>query len=426
MKKNLYIIRLVVAVIVLILAILGAFGIFYPIKIFDAQFAPLLQRVLVDFSVTAASLLAIVVLITLIFGRIYCSVLCPFGIFQDLIGLIRGETGEFRPNLPFKYFIAAVTFGAMIGGSTIILRYIEPYTYFSSAAALSVIGLVALVIVGVLAVFKKRLFCTDICPVGAVLGLISKISLFKMHINSKECLSCGMCERNCPAGCIDLSEENIDNVTCVKCFKCMSQCPKEAISYGIKPKEELKFNIKRRDFIITSAALVVFGGMIKAGMEIGKKAAEKIKDIILPPGAFNEKRMLNKCLNCNLCINNCPNKILVKSNSDFGAVHIDYTKGKGYCEYDCNKCSQVCPSGAIKKITLEEKKNTKIAGAVVNPDNCIRCGSCVRVCPVNAITIAEGQKAVVDASKCIGCGKCKTICPHETIEIFAVKEQNVL
>jgi ferredoxin-type protein NapF len=426
MKKYLYIVRLIVAVIVLILSILGVLGIFYPVKIFDIQFAPLLQRVFIDFSVVAAILLTIVVLTTLIFGRIYCSVLCPFGIFQDLIGLIRGETGEYRPNFPFKYFIAAITFGAVIGGSTLIIRYLEPYTYFGSALTLSVIGLIALIAVGVLALFKKRLFCTDICPVGAVLGLISKISLFKMHINSKECLSCGMCERNCPSGCINLSEDNIDNVTCVKCFKCMSQCPKEAISYGIKPKEELKFNIRRRDFIITSAAFVVFGGMVKAGMEIGKNAANKIKDIILPPGAVNENKMLNKCLNCNLCVKNCPNEILVKSDREFGAVHIDYAKGKGYCEYDCKKCSEVCPSGAIKRITIEEKQKTQIAMAVVNPDGCINCGSCERVCPVNAITIDEGQKAAVDASKCIGCGKCQMTCPKNTIEIFAVKEQKVL
>ena len=210
MKKNLYIIRLIIAIIVLLLSILAVCGVFYPIKIFDVQFAPLLQRVLIDFSVVSAVLLSLIVVVTLLFGRIYCSLLCPFGIFQDLIGLIRGETGEFRPNLPFKYFIAAIAFGAMIGGSAVIIRYIEPYTYFGSAVSLSVIGLVALVVVGILSIFKKRLFCTDICPVGAVLGLISKISLFKMHINSKECLSCGMCERNCPAGCIDLSEENIE------------------------------------------------------------------------------------------------------------------------------------------------------------------------------------------------------------------------
>ncbi len=426
MKNILYKIRLVISIIVLILSVLAVCGVFYPVKLFDLQFAPLVQRVLVDFSVISVILLVIVVLMTLIFGRIYCSLLCPFGIFQDLIGLIRGETGEFRPNLPFKYFIAAITFGAMIGGSAIIIRYIEPYTYFGSAISLSIIGLVALVVVGILAIFKKRLFCTDICPVGAVLGLISKISLLKMHINSKECLSCGMCERNCPAGCIDLSEDNIDNVTCVKCLKCMSQCPREAISYGIKPKEELKFNIKRRDFIITSVALVVLGGMVKAGMEISKKVAEKVKDIILPPGSANKNRMLNKCLNCNLCIKNCPNNILVKSNSEFGAVHIDYTKGRGFCEYDCKKCSEVCPSGAIKKITLEEKKTTKIAVSVINPDECIKCGSCERACPVNAITIDNDQKVVVDASKCIGCGKCQAVCPHSAIEIFAVNEQEVL
>ena len=213
---------------------------------------------------------------------------------------------------------------------------------------------------------------------------------------------------------------------CTACNACINNCPKNAITYGIKPKQEVKFSPKRRELITFGAAMVILAGAVKAGFEIGKTAAEKIKNVILPPGAIDAQRMFNKCLNCNLCINACPNKILTKANKDFGAVHIDYTKGEKYCKYDCIECSNVCPSGAIKKITLEEKQKTRIAMAVINPEKCSKNGICVNVCPVNAITKEGNEPAKIDASKCIGCGKCKSVCNSDAIEIFAINEQQIV
>ena len=220
-------------------------------------------------------------------------------------------------------------------------------------------------------------------------------------------------------------EKTVDNETCVKCLKCIGTCRQNAIKYGIKPKEEVKFIVSRRKLIWTGAAFVVLAGAVKAGLELGEKAAEKIRNIILPPGAVNANRMYNKCLNCNLCIENCPNKILAKANDKFGAVHIDYAKGEGFCKYDCNKCSQVCPSGAIKKITKEEKQKTRIAMASINQEKCTQCGICVYDCPAGAIS-KQGKKTVIDASKCIGCGRCKKSCRFDAIEIFAINEQTVI
>ncbi|MBQ9245460.1 4Fe-4S binding protein [bacterium] len=426
MNKFLFKSRFVISSLVLLFAILAVCGIMYPVKIFDIQFLPLLQRVLTDFSVIAIVLLCILLGITLLFGRIYCSLFCPFGIIQDIICSIIKKKSEKRANLPIKYFILAVTFGFLIGGSALLVRYIEPYTYFGSAISLSLIGIVAIIFVIVLTIIKKRIFCTDICPVGAILGLMSKISLFKLYVDKANCIHCGMCERTCPSSCIEASSETIENVTCTKCFRCISKCPKNAIKYGIKPKSEIKFNVKRRDFIFTAAAFLALGTMLKAGMEYSKNTVKKVKDIILPPGSIDTKRMFNKCLNCNLCIKNCPNGILTKSDNNFGTVHIDYNKGKGFCDYNCHKCSEVCPSGAIKKISLNEKQKTRIAMAVIESDKCSTCGICKDVCPVGAIIIEEGQKAYIEGFKCIGCGKCKTRCVHGAINVFAVKEQKVL
>ena len=344
---------------------------------------------------------------------------------QEFAALIFRKKNRPTGNYKFKYFIAALTFGALIGGTALLIRYIDPYTIFGSAVSLSLFGLIAAFAVIFLVFFKNRFFFTIICPVGAILGLLSKISPNKIYINKNDCVSCGLCEKACPAGCINSKEKQVDNETCLKCLKCLGECRKDAIKYGIKPKEDLKFNFKRREFLKLASVFVLFGAAVKAGAEIAANTAKKFRDIILPPGAKDENRMFNKCLNCNLCVENCPNKIIEKADKDFGTVHLNYNKDKGFCDYNCNKCSEVCPSGAIKKIPLEEKKKTRIGMAMIT-DRCKKCGICISECPVGAIFKNKDGQTVINGSKCIGCGKCKNSCPNNAIEIFAVREQVVV
>lgn len=220
--KKAYGIRLAAAVVILLSAIAGICGIFYPVKVFDVQFLPLLQRVFIDFSISAILLLAGVILLTLLFGRFYCSTLCPFGIIQELAALLffrgkergknggknRGRKNKPTANYPVKYFIAAVVLGALTGGSALLLRYIEPYTYFGSAFTISTVGLAGILLVILLTGFKNRFFCTNICPAGAMLGLISKISLNKIYIDKDLCVSCGMCEKKLPVRMYKFKRKN--------------------------------------------------------------------------------------------------------------------------------------------------------------------------------------------------------------------------
>ncbi len=425
-KKLFYILRLTFAGIVGILSLLAIFGIFYKIKFLDLQFAALLQRTIFDYSLTALIILLTIVILTILFGRFYCSILCPFGILQEFIALIMRRKNGFHKNLPLKYFLAVISFGMLIGGSALAIRYLDPYTIFGSAFSCSAFGLIVLAALIILVFFKNRYFCTNICPVGALLGVISKISLNKIYIDKDSCLSCSLCAKECPSGCIDHKEKEVDNVTCIKCMKCLGTCKRNAIKYGIKPKKELKFNPKRRDFIWTLSSLVLFGAAIKAGIETAGRYAAKVRDIIIPPGALNTNRMANKCLNCNLCIENCPNKILKKTDENYPAVHIDYSNGEGYCKYDCNECTKVCPSGAIQKISLEEKQRIRIAMAMINSDKCNKCGLCALDCPKGAIIKTEDNRYTVNGQKCIGCGKCKISCKFDAIEIFAVNEQRMV
>lgn len=195
------------------------------------------------------------------------------------------------------------------------------------------------------------------------------------------------------------------------------------MKYG---KEPVKFSMKRRQMLLSIGFLALLNTGYAAGLNLSKNIVKKVKDILLPPGAENTKRMEDKCLNCNLCVSNCPNKIIVAADDNFDAVHLDYSKGKGYCDYNCKKCSEVCPAGTIKKITLEEKQKTRIGMASISKE-CVGCGHCIYDCPVGAIKQNNrGELPKIDGSKCIGCGKCATHCKMHAIKIFAVNKQNVI
>ncbi|MBR2068596.1 MAG: 4Fe-4S binding protein [Candidatus Gastranaerophilales bacterium] len=420
-----YKIRLTIAGIVLLASICAVLG-FYPVHFLNIEFSPILQKTITNYTVFSLIILVLLVLFTIFFGRFYCSILCPFGILQEFVNLIFNKIkGKKLPALeyiepkPVKYFILSLCFGALIGGSAVIIRHIDPYTLFGSFISLSKLGIILTLIVLTLVFFKNRFFCTSICPVGAILGLLAKFAPFKVYMNDN-CVQCGMCARYCPSKCINHKEKNIKSENCVKCLKCTSVCPKGAMKYGLKPKFE-PFDVTRRKALISTGAIALFIGAWGMGVKISKDLFKNIKNVILPAGAQNAQKMANKCLNCNLCVNNCPQGILQKANSEIPAVHIDYSKGNHYCKYDCKKCSEICPAGAIKRLTLEEKQNTKIAMASVN-NYCIGCGACIRKCPKKAISITDGL-AKVDGALCIGCGACKAVCPMAAIDIFAINKQ---
>lgn len=412
------------AVIIGILSVSAFAGLFYPLKIFDLQLTALLQRVLVDFSLFAVILAAALVFFTFLFGRIYCSVLCPLGLYQEFLMLLFRRRTGFRPNRPYKYFLAALVFGALIGGTAVLVRLIDPYTLFGSAAGGAWLGLSISALLAVLVWFRGRLFCSNICPVGAVLGIISKHAVNKIYIEKSQCVSCGLCASRCPTGSIDFKNKTVDNETCIKCFNCLSCCPRNSLRYGTAPIPAAPFSPTRRKLLTGGAVAAIFVLALKSGIDLGKAVAAKVKKTVLPAGTGNAEDFANRCLNCNLCVQNCPMQIIKKADGDYPAVHIDYTDG--FCDYDCRKCSEICPSGAIKRLTLAEKQKTQIGLAVINENTCIKCGLCVMKCPRGAISKEDGSFPLINTDECIGCGACQNACPVKAITVMPIEQQKIL
>lgn len=424
MNKKYRYIRGGIAIVVGILSVLAFMGLFYPVQIFDVQLTALLQRNLVDFSFFAGILLALLLLITAVFGRVYCSTLCPLGLYQELLMLVFRRKISVQKNRPYKYFLAAIVLGALIGGTVILVRLIDPYTLFGSAFSGAWLGLVFLGVLTILVWFKGRLFCSNVCPVGTVLGAIAKHAVKQIYIDRDVCVSCGLCASKCPTGSIDFKNKTVDNETCIKCFQCMGNCRKGGLHYGAGPAAEVPFSSARRRLLTGGAVLAVLVLAAKSGIELGQNVVSRIKKAVLPAGAGSDAEFANRCLNCNLCVQNCPMKIIKKANGDYSTVHIDYENS--FCDYNCNKCSQVCPSGAIKRLTLAEKQKMQIGLAVIDEQTCIKCGLCVMKCPREAITKEDGETPRVNAGQCIGCGACQAACPVKAITIIPVEKQKIL
>ena len=425
-KKHhpLFYLRASVAWIVGILCLGGILGLFYPLPFFDTQIGALLQRLLVDFSISALVLSGAILLMTLLLGRVYCSSLCPLGLFQEFLLLFSRRKMKASKHHAYKYFIAALVFGALIGGTALLLRWLDPYSIFGSAFSGASFGLAWIIIIAILVWSKGRYFCAEICPIGTLLGLISKHSYQQIHIQEEQCISCGLCASVCPTGSIDFKNHSVDNETCIKCFRCLSQCHQSALHYGHKQAQKVPFSPTRRQLLIGGGILAVFALAAKSGIDLSKQLIGKIKDKILPPGAQNPDDFANRCLNCNLCVENCPMKIIKKANADCPTVHLEY--GDSFCDYDCHKCSEVCPSGAIKRLSLSEKQNTQIGLAHIDESLCVKCGLCVMKCPRQITTKADGAYPKISSADCIGCGACQSACPVQAISITALNQQKLI
>ncbi len=391
--------------------------------------------------------------LTFLFGRIYCSIICPLGVMQDVFGWLGKKSKKNRYTFSkeykwLRYGLLAIFIAGSLAGVGTIIELLAPYSAFGRICTMLLqplwmlgnnalasiaehyesyafygvdvwmkslpvffIALLTLIIIAILAWRNGRTYCNTICPVGTVLSFISRFSLLKIHFDEDKCKNCSLCTKNCKAACIDFKNHKVDYSRCVVCGDCIKSCKFGALSYSRKTSgtsktgttSDASVDANKRSFLIatalvSTAALAQEKKHVDGGLAdiIEKKAPER-KTPIVPPGARSLKHMTQHCTGCQLCVSKCPNDVLRPSMDITNLMQPVMSFEKGYCRPECTRCSEVCPAGAIKLIDKEEKSGIQIGHAVVYPDFCLsalgenECGNCARHCPVGAIEMVPSD-----------------------------------
>ena len=446
------------------------------------QFVPSLLRLAHDASSVATGW-AVVLALTLLFGRVYCSTICPLGVLQDCVGRAPGSRRKhrFRPAGRLRYAVLGVTLLALVAGIGLPLNLLDPFSAFGRmmadltrpaavmannllAAAFDAFGAYVLprrewptvspVAVGVaaatlgavgwLAATRGRLYCNTVCPVGALLGLAARASWLGLAVDRERCTRCRRCERACKAGCIDVGNMTVDMSRCVACCNCLAACPEGAVRIANRWRRGggVRSDRGRREFLVHSGAtLLGLTGMVETGAPVRQSRPTTIPEAVTgpvsPPGSVSIERFTSICTACHLCVSVCPSGVLSPSLLEFGPSgllqpRLDFRAS--YCTYECNLCSRVCPTGAILPLAPAEKKRTQLGVARFIKENCIvftdntNCGACSEHCPTKAVHMVTyenplGRKLVIPEVRpdyCVGCGACEHACPTKPFKAICV------
>ncbi len=502
--------------------IIVALALFLPITLFFVDFLgwfPLRMHEILHYQVIPAALranvaiLLILLVMTLLLGRIYCSTLCPLGVLQDFFfrmskpflkdknksrrkkkaKLEEYQQGGFlsrlriymlkrnfyaMPNNWLRYSFLAISIIGLLAagtGAALALDILDPYSNYGRIASnlfrpltilvnneiagvlngmgnysvfkvkittiewiTFIFSSVVLFIVFVLSFTRGRLYCNTICPVGSFLGILSRFSFFKIRFNVESCTSCGLCEFKCKSQCINSETKEVDNDRCVACFDCLETCKHSGIGFSFalplskptidQPKEA---NQGRRAFLTTTGTLAVAAASAQRN-RIRKRAGGGncsntkyySKKPIMPPGAINLDRFLDKCTACQLCVTKCPSHVLKPALTQYGwdgIMHPMMDFSHGFCNYDCTDCCSVCPNDALIELTKEEKRLTQVGLVQLELHRCVvvtdetSCGACSEHCPTQAVHMIEYKDGLtipsIKPEICIGCGGCESICP---------------
>lgn len=430
-------------------------------------------------------------LLALVFGRIYCSTICPAGVFQDIINRLfcigkKKKKGSRRfsyhkPLNRLRYVLLAITVLTAVFGFSGLCLLLDPYSNFGRIAAslfrpvvmwgnnlladllmkvdnyslfhvtistVTISGLiaatVALLVFIIMTVFRGRLFCNTICPVGAMLSIFSRYSFFRISFDKETCTHCGNCEHTCKAEAIDSKSLTVDTSRCVDCFNCVSSCAKGSLQYRLQlptassSAQPAETN-GRRAFLATGATVAAslpIASAIAGGngeKKMNRKGRKKCPPLT-PPGSISLERFKDKCTGCQICVVRCPSQVLRPTGLEYG---LDYMLKprlayiSSYCNYECTVCSDVCPTGAIKPLTVEEKTTTQVGIATFFKGRCVvnteekDCGACAEHCPTQAVHMVpyKGTLTIpqVNPDLCIGCGGCESICPVRPMRAIIVK-----
>ena len=401
-------------------------------------------------------------LLTLIFGRIYCSIICPLGVFQDILARFRRKHNKYsysREVRWLRYPVLVVFIVAAVAGIGSLFQLLAPYSAYGRIATMIfqpiwalgnnvlaflaeradsyafysvdvwmrslpvlIIAAVTLVVLFVLAWRGGRTYCNTICPVGTILSFFARFSFLKIHFDEDKCKNCSMCSRNCKAACIDYKNHTVDYSRCVVCGNCIDKCKFGALKYSIhssrssqasqasstsKASEATPVDTSKRSFLLASA--MVAGAamaqkkekLMDGGLaELEDKVAPARQTPLTPPGSLSHWHFARHCTGCQLCVSECPNDVLRPSTDLMHLMLPEMSYERGYCRPECTRCSEVCPAGAFHLIDKAEKSSIQIGHAVWIKKNCV--------------PITDG----------VECGNCARHCPTGAIEMVQLDEND--
>ena len=436
-------------------------------------------------ALNVAVIVALLVL-TLIFGRIYCSVICPLGIFQDVLARFRRKKNKYSYSKEvrwLRYPVLVLFIIALVAGVGAFFQLLAPYSSYGRIAtmifqpiwmlgnnvlaaiaeradsyafysvdvwmkSLPVFGIavVTLVVLFVLAWCGGRTYCNTICPVGTVLSFFARFSWLKIRFDEEKCKNCSMCSKNCKAACIDYKTHSVDYSRCVVCGNCISACKFGALKYSGKSTPNSPLDPSKRSFLLASAMVagaavaqkkekLMDGGLA----ELEDKVAPERQTPLTPPGSLSFEHFAQHCTGCQLCVSECPNDVLRPSSDLMHLMLPTMSYERGHCRPECTRCSSVCPAGAIKPIDKDEKSSIQIGHAVWIKKNCVvltdevECGNCARHCPAGAIEMVQLDEndeespmvPAINEAACIGCGACEYVCPSRPFSAIYVEGHEV-
>lgn len=477
-------------------------NLFYRLDPLAALTASLAGRTLL----AGLSLALLTIVLTLLFGRVWCGWLCPMGTVLDWLRPRGKRQRSGQPSEKWrtvKYLLlGAVLLAALLGNQTLL--FLDPLTIMTRTLATaiwpaarhaayqaegflyqfaplwgpldwlhgrlvyplfrdveSVFGLaVPILLFFALLValnwWGERFWCRYLCPLGGLLGLISRLALLRRTV-AEDCSSCARCAHECPTGTIDPTQNyRSDSAECTVCYDCVTACLQNSVGFRWhlplapakpgplwRPAERQTYDPSRRELLVALGAAAM--GVALSGVEpIAKRQPARL---IRPPGAAAEA-FTALCIRCSQCIRVCPTQGLQPSLLEAGwqnALTPLLVPRLGYCSFNCHACGLLCPTGAIPPLDLEQKQHTPIGLARIDRDRClpwafrIPCIVCEEACPVASKAIWLEEIETVNASGdqitlqrpsmvkelCIGCGICEYKCPvggEAAIQVFAPTE----